>query len=65
LNQENPAAKTPKFSEEYILLHTFAHLFIRQVANECGYSAASMSEKIYSTFKDEQNSSEMYGVLIF
>ena len=24
-----------------------------------------MSEKIYSTFKDEQNSSEMYGVLIF
>lgn len=24
-----------------------------------------MSEKIYSTFKDKQNSSEMYGVLIF
>jgi len=28
LNQENPAAKTPKFSEEYILLHTFAHFLL-------------------------------------
>ncbi|MBA8792929.1 hypothetical protein FHX74_000523 [Friedmanniella endophytica] len=32
----------------YWLLHTFAHLLIRGMAMECGYSAASLSERIYS-----------------
>lgn len=31
----------------YVLLHTFAHLLIRQLSMECGYSSASLRERIY------------------
>jgi hypothetical protein len=55
-----------RFSPEYVLLHTFAHLLIRQMANECGYSAASIKEKIYSTFNSTSGDTfPMYGVLIY
>ena len=32
----------------YVLLHSFAHGLIRQLAVECGYTAASLRERIYS-----------------
>jgi hypothetical protein len=32
----------------YVLLHSLAHALIRQVAVECGYTAASIRERIYS-----------------
>jgi hypothetical protein len=32
----------------YILLHTFAHAAIRELALECGYSAAGIAERIYA-----------------
>ena len=55
-----------RFSPEYVMLHTFAHLFIRQLANECGYSAASLKEKIYSTFNTESGDTFiMHGILIY
>ena len=56
--------KSPKFSVKYIMLHTFAHLLIRQIADECGYSAASIKERIYSDFSDKEDG-EMSGVLIY
>jgi len=31
----------------YLLLHTLSHLLIRQIALECGYSSASVRERIY------------------
>lgn len=31
----------------YWLVHTFAHVLIRQLAMTCGYSAASLSERLY------------------
>ncbi len=34
--------------ERYIALHTLSHLLIRTIALECGYSAASLSERIYA-----------------
>ena len=52
------------FSETYVLLHTFAHLFIREISNICGYSAASIREKIYSEM-DDKNEIKMCGVLIY
>lgn len=52
------------FSETYVMLHTFAHLFIREISNICGYSAASISEKIYSEINDNDEV-KMCGVLIF
>ena len=33
----------------YVLLHTFAHLLIRELALECGYNAASIRERVYAS----------------
>ena len=52
------------FSETYVMLHTFAHLFIREISNECGYSSASIKEKIYSKI-DDKNEVKMCGILIY
>lgn len=52
------------FSEAYVMLHTFAHLFIREISNVCGYSTASIREKIYSEI-DENDKVKMCGVLIY
>ena len=46
----------------YALLHTFAHILIRELALECGYNAASIRERIYAN-NDKQ--SQMAGVLIY
>jgi hypothetical protein len=32
----------------YIALHTLSHLLIRTIALECGYSSASLSERVYA-----------------
>ena len=48
----------------YILLHSFAHALMRQLAIECGYTAASLRERIYSKSPDEDNG-PMAGVLIY
>src|SRR5215218_9273066 len=31
----------------YLLVHTMSHLLLRQVALECGYSSASITERLY------------------
>ncbi|MBI1757615.1 MAG: DUF1998 domain-containing protein [Actinobacteria bacterium] len=39
---------TPGFPlPRYLLIHTLSHLLIRQVALECGYSSASIRERLY------------------
>ncbi len=47
----------------YVLLHTLAHLIIRQLTAQCGYETASLREKIYSTFNGSD--AEMCGILIY
>lgn len=32
----------------YVLMHTFAHVMIREFALECGYSAAGIGERVYA-----------------
>ena len=50
-----------EISARFILLHTIAHLLIKQLSFECGYNVASLSERIYcSTNKDN-----MAGILIY
>ena len=46
----------------YAMLHTFAHLLIRELALECGYNAASIRERIYASNDAE---SPMAGVLLY
>ena len=48
----------------YILIHSFAHALMRQLAIECGYTAASLRERIYSKSPGDDNG-PMAGVLIY
>jgi hypothetical protein len=47
----------------YALLHTFAHALMRAFALECGYSAASLKERIYAA--DGDGGAPMAGILIY
>lgn len=42
------AVPARKITPQFVLAHTFAHALIRQLALECGYSSASLRERIYS-----------------
>lgn len=55
----SPRNITPKF----ILLHTIAHLIIRQLSFECGYTAASLRERIYC--ENDENGYIMSGIFIY
>lgn len=48
----------------YVLLHSFAHAVMRQLALECGYTAASIRERIYSR-SDQEPGGPMAGVLLY
>ncbi len=48
----------------YILLHSFAHALIRQVALECGYAVASIRERIYA-LPPTDTDGPMAGVLLY
>jgi hypothetical protein len=45
----------------YVLLHTFAHAMIRELALECGYSASGIAERIYA----REGEHPMAGVLLY
>lgn len=60
-NLPNPESGFPGL--RFILLHTFAHAVIRQLAVECGYTTASITERIYS--RSPQDGEPMAGVLIY
>jgi len=55
----DPLAHWP--GARYIAMHTFSHLLIRTIALECGYSSASLSERIYAGNEDDPRS----GILIY
>lgn len=44
------------------IVHTFAHLIMRELEFQCGYPSASLSERIYVSNKDNY---KMYGCLIY
>jgi hypothetical protein len=52
-----PLSLTPRF----VLLHTVAHAVIRQLTLECGYSTASLRERLYVSEGD----AGMCGVLVY
>lgn len=49
-------------SPSYLLIHTFSHLLINQMIFDCGYSTASLRERIYVS---EDPETQMYGLLIY
>lgn len=48
-------------SPRFVLLHTFAHLLINQMVQDCGYGSASLRERIYSA----EGNKPMGGILIY
>lgn len=48
---------------KFLLLHTISHLLIKQLSFECGYSIASLKERIYCS--DVSDGKEMSGILIY
>lgn len=63
-NRIPPASSMNKyFSPQYVLLHTLSHLLIKQIVRECGYSEASIKERIYSTYPDRAK--PMTGILLY
>ncbi len=48
----------------YVLLHSFAHALMRQLTLECGYTAASIRERIYS-LPPESEYGPMAGILLY
>ncbi len=46
----------------YTLLHTLAHLLVREFALECGYNSASIRERIYADTEGEQAQA---GILVY
>lgn len=59
MGNQKPRTVTPKF----VLLHTVAHLFIKQLSFECGYNIASLRERIYCG--EEEDGKEMAGIFIY
>ncbi len=48
----------------YVLLHSFAHALMRQLTLECGYTAASIRERIYS-LPPQHEQGPMAGILLY
>lgn len=46
----------------HYFLHTLSHLLLREFALECGYNAASLQERVYSS---DEPGREMAGILIY
>ncbi len=55
---EGKVSYLPEPTPRLVAIHTFAHLLIRQLSFECGYSSGSIRERIYA--EDDQA-----GVLIY
>ncbi|MEV5013094.1 DUF1998 domain-containing protein [Streptomyces sp. NPDC053780] len=50
----------PELSPRFVLLHTLAHLLIRQLSFESGYTTASLRERVYARPEQHQ-----YGILVY
>jgi hypothetical protein len=59
---ERDTPPSPFPGARYVLLHSLAHTLIRQLSLDCGYSASSVRERIYSSKAAQRT---MAGVLLY
>tara|TARA_Y100000814_G_scaffold15615_1_gene11275 strand:- start:470 stop:2074 length:1605 start_codon:yes stop_codon:yes gene_type:complete len=69
INPDDEKRKTQIQSESkdlyrYVLLHTFSHALIKTLVFSCGYGAASIKERIYTSTSTDTSLS-MAGILIY
>jgi hypothetical protein len=58
----DPYKMISSLDPQFVFLHSFAHMFIKQLSYECGYSSSALRERIFSS---TQPGYEMGGVLIY
>lgn len=59
---ERGTEPSPFPGARYVVLHSLAHTLIRQLSLDCGYSASSLRERIYSSTDPRR---KMAGVLLY
>jgi hypothetical protein len=59
---ERGVVPSPFPGARYVLLHSLAHVLIRQLSLDCGYSGSSVRERIYSSTDPKR---KMAGVLLY
>jgi hypothetical protein len=53
-------------NKRYLFLHTFSHILLKELAEDCGYSLSSLAEIIYCSGEDMVGTDEeMNGILIY
>ena len=62
-HNERYGTNAPAFqvTPRLLLIHSFAHILIRQLSLDCGYSSASLRERLYV----EEGQNDMCGLLIY
>jgi hypothetical protein len=60
---DDPSAGYP--SARYVMIHALSHALLRQLSIECGYSAASLQERIYSRGPGSATGPPMAGLLLY
>ena len=57
---------TEPLNKRYLFLHTFSHILLKELAEDCGYSLSSLAEIIYCSQDSEiGGDKEMNGILIY
>lgn len=62
-NEEKSDETKREITPKFIMLHTLAHLIIKELSFECGYSVTSLRERIYCDMPGEED--VMNGILIY
>ena len=60
--QERGFDEVRKITGEYLLIHTLAHVLIRQLVFDCGYDSSSLRERVYV---GKDGDCKMSGLLIY
>ncbi|MFV8780911.1 DrmB family protein [Microbulbifer sp. SA54] len=63
LNPDNDSSceVSPELGARFLLIHSLAHILMKQLALQCGYSSASLRERLYLGSNDQ----DMAGVMIY
>lgn len=61
--RQNRATWLPTPTPRYVLLHTFAHLLLRNTAFDAGYSTSALRERLYVNQNDDDP--PMAGILVY
>ena len=62
-NKDKDEESKREISAKFIMLHTLAHLLIKELSFECGYSITSLRERLYCNLSGEKDI--MNGILIY